>query len=75
MYHVSIDFLPWGVHPLHRVLSLSNRWERLASKLSRLRKASLILRHSIPRQDRQWHVAAALVQGQEVSRAAETAQS
>ena len=52
MHHASIGFLPEAFHSLHRFLSLSNRQKRPASKLDRVLKASVILRHSVLRQDR-----------------------
>jgi hypothetical protein len=56
IHHVSIGFLPEGVHPLHRFLSLSNRPECSTSKLDRVLKASAILRHSIPSHDCQFRI-------------------
>jgi hypothetical protein len=48
MHHASMGLLPEGFHPLHRFLSLNNRSECLASKLDRVLKARVILRHSVP---------------------------
>src|SRR3954469_598139 len=54
MHHVSIGFLHQGFHLLYRFLNLSNRQECPVSKLDHVLKAGAILRHSVPRQDRQF---------------------
>ena len=56
MYHVSIDFLHWGFHPLHCFLSLSNRLKCPASQFDRVLKAGAILRHSVLCSDRQFRM-------------------
>jgi hypothetical protein len=52
----SIGFLYQEFHPLHRFLNLRNYQERQASKLDRVLKARVILRHSVPRLDCQFRI-------------------